>query len=207
MPRAWNDIDWFQRRPSVAEVVASWSTLAWEARPLVEPALDRYLEALDAVYVNGGHLVGRWGLANDSDVARWFVSRNRLDEYELFRTLVVSPAFQRALPQLQVSDADGRFPLTLEEQWSGSLMLDGMWAGLLVSGGAYESFPGTARDAKRLAGDACTALITDRYEDFRVDVAHEAWAPWFTDVVWDATYVLTDMRSCEVTMLCVTDTD
>jgi hypothetical protein len=94
-----------------------------------------------------------------SEVTQWFVSRNRFDEYELFRLLFDSDAFREALPALAVPQNLDRVAAGLEEQWAGSLMLDGAWAGLIVDGGAYERFRGTAREAKELAAGAVNALV------------------------------------------------
>lgn len=58
-----------------------------------------------------------------------------------------------------------------------------------------------------MATAAVAAIIGDRYEDFRVDACHDAWTPWFFDVAWDHTLVLTDSATAEVTVLCITDTD
>jgi hypothetical protein len=169
--------------------------------------VDQLLAAIASTHVNGGGLIGRFKALAYSDVTQWFMSRNRFEEYELFRTLFASTAFRRQLPELEVPGELERVPGGLTEEWAGSLMLDGAWAGLLVSGGAYERFAGTAREAKQLAAAATHALIGDRFEDFRVDVSDGAWTPWFADVAWDRTYVLTDTRNAEVTVLCVTDTD
>ncbi|MFV0253030.1 MAG: hypothetical protein ACK5H2_06790 [Beutenbergiaceae bacterium] len=207
MARAWNDIDWAMARPSQNELIDSWSSLQWEFRSLRAPALGCYLDALASTRGNGGYLIGRWNAVEYSEVTQWFTSRNRLDEYELFRTLFVSPAFREHLPELDVPDDLARVPGRLAEQWAGSLKLDGEWAGLLVSGGAYTAFDGSAREAKELATAATDELIGDRFKDFRVDHSNEAWTPWFADIAWDATYVLTDMRNAEVTVLCTTDTD
>ncbi len=46
-----------------------------------------------------------------------------------------------------------------------------------------------------------------RYKDFRLDRTHAAWTPWFHDVAWDDTLVLTDFATAEMTVLCITDTD
>lgn len=51
------------------------------------------------------------------------------------------------------------------------------------------------------------ALIGDRYEDVRVDLSHAAWTPWFRDVAWDTTIVVTDRGRREVTVLLATDSD
>lgn len=193
--------------PSLDDLIESWRHLRWESLELEVPALDRFLDALDATLMNGGYLIGRWRAAEYSEVTQWFVSRNRLDYCELFRTLFDSPAFRERLPELEVPVDLGRVPAGLKQQMSGSLMLDGAWAGLLVSGGAHRRFEGSAREAKALASAATEAIIGDRFEDFRVDVSYEAWTPWFADVAWDCTYVLTDLRNAEITVLCTTDTD
>lgn len=207
MARAWNDTDWDMARPSLDELIESWSHLRWESRELESPALDRYLDGLASTRRNGGYLIGQWRAVEYSEVTQWFASRNRLDEYELIRTLFASPAFREQLPQLAVPSDLARVPGGLTEQWAGPLTLDGEWAALLVSGGAYKAFEGSAREAKDLAGAATDALIGDRFEDFRVDASDQAWTPWFANVAWDVTYVLTDKRNAQMTVLCTTDND
>jgi hypothetical protein len=76
--------------------------------------------------------------------------------------------------------------------------VDGVLVGVIVNGGAYERYRGPARDAKTLACAAVEALTQNRFEDFRVDVSHEAW---------DQTCVLTDTANAEITVLYITDTD
>ena len=169
---------------------------------------DRLHPYLDEVRrTNSGLLFGRWRAVEYSDAMQWFMSRNRFDEYELFRLLFSSDVFREALPALAVPQKLDRVAAGLEQQWAGALTLDGAWAGLIMQGGAYERFCGTAREAKNLAAQAVNALIGDRFEDFRVDLSHDAWTPWFKNVAWDHTYVLTDTRNAEITVFCITDTD
>lgn len=85
--------------------------------------------------------------------------------------------------------------------------MDGDLAAQLKWGGAYNSFDGTGADAKRLGLAFSTDIIGDRYDDFRVDHTHEAWSPWFFNVAWDHTWIITDKRHERVTLFCVTDTD
>jgi hypothetical protein len=56
--------------------------------------------------------------------------------------------------------------------------LDGMLATVLVQGGAYHRYDGSARDAKDIAAAAVDALTGRRYEDFRLDVSFTDWTPW-----------------------------
>jgi hypothetical protein len=130
-----------------------------------------------------------------------------VEEYELLRVFFDSRVVREGLSRLQIPSPLGHDVGSFREKWAGSLSLDGVLAGLIVNGGAYERYRGPARDAKTLACAAVEALTQNRFEDFRVDVSHEAWAPWFEDVAWDQTYVLTDTANAEITVLCITDTD
>lgn len=207
MPRPWNEIDWSQPRPSVSELISSWPRLRWEPRTPESPALGAYLAEVARTHANGGYLLGQWRAVEYSDVAQWFISRNRLDEYELFRLLFTSDIVRRTLPDLAVPATLGSDVGGLQQHAAGALVLDGLWAHLITGGGAYHRFAGTAREAKTLAAAAVDALVGGRFEDFRVDITHDAWTPWFHDVAWDSTYVLTDLRNAQITVLCITDTD
>lgn len=205
MSRRWNEIDWDEDRPGLSELVAARETITWAPVPVTDPALDRYLEQVAATHVHGGYLVGRWRAVEYSDTVAWFTARNRMEEFGLLRVFFDDAVVREGLAALRIPS-----PLPdigFEQQWSGSLSLDGVLAGVIVSGGAYENFRGPAREAKALAAAAVEALTQNRFEDFRVDVSHEAWTPWFHDIAWDHTYVLTDNANAEVTVLCITDTD
>lgn len=207
MPRTWKDVDPDQPRPSLQELIDSWATVRWEPVPFSDPALDRYLDQVRATHVNGGYLFGRWRATHYSDVTAWFAARNRHDEYETLRLLFDSPAVRSDLAALKIPRRLDRIPGGLGEEWPGVLCLDGILAEDIVTGGAYRRFAGPAAEAKAIAAEAARALIQDRYEDFRLDMSHRAWTPWFCDVAWDSTYVLTDAANAEVTVLCITDTD
>lgn len=167
----------------------------WAQVPVSHPALDRYLEQVAATHVNGGYLIGRWRAAGDPVVVD-------SDHLRIFFDEVV----RKGLPELRIPR-----PLTVDlglvHQWAGSLCLDGVLAGLIVNGGAYERYEGPASEAKALAVAAVEALTQNRFADFRVDISQAAWTPWFHDIAWDHTFVLTDFANAELTVLCVTDTD
>ncbi len=187
--------------------MSSWSSLRWVPRNPESPALTAYLAEVAHSHSNGRYLFGQWRAVEYSDVAQWFISRNRLDEYELFRLLFTSDVVRQTLPDLAVPAILGRDVGGLRQHPAGALVLDGLWAHLISGGGAYQRFAGTAREAKTLAAAAVDALVGDRFEDFRVDITHDAWTPWFHGVAWDSTYVLTDLRDAQITVLCITDTD
>lgn len=80
-------------------------------------------------------------------------------------------------------------------------------AGLLVLGGAYRSFEGSAKEALGLASAAVEELIADGYEQVAVYYSDEPWSGWFFDVAWDQTCFLVNHGLGEVTLMCTTDTD
>lgn len=205
MPRPWNEIDWDEDRPGQKKLVASQKSITWEQVPLSDPGLDRYLDQVAATHSEGGYLIGRWRAVEYSDATAWFMSRNRLDEYDLLRIFFRSKVVRKGLAELQIPRKIKRG--LFEEQPAGALCLDGSLAGVIVHGGAYERFRGSAGEAKELAAAAVEALTQNRFEDFRVDVSEAAWTPWFHDIAWDHTFVLTDFANAELTVLCITDTD
>jgi hypothetical protein len=205
--RTWKDIDWDEARPSLEELIGSWVSLDWEQVPLNSPSVDRYLSQVRETHVNGGYLIGRWRAVRYSGVTAWFAARNRLEEYEMHRLLFDSPVVRRDLSPLEIPVRLDRVPGALKEIPGGALNLDGILATTIVHGGAYKSFQGAASEAKRLADQAVAELTGRRYEDFRLDRTHKPWTPWFFDVAWDDTLVLTDYRNAEMTVLCLTDTD
>ena len=207
MARTWKDADPDQPRPLLQELIDSWATVRWEPAPVNDPAVDAYLDQVRAAYVNGGCLFGRWRATHYADETAWFAARNRLEEYELLRLLFDSPAVRSDLSALKIPRTLDRVPGGLTEQWAGPLCLDGLLAAVIVTGGAYRRFEGPAARAKALAARAVQVLVQDRYEDFRLDTTDRAWTPWFRDVAWDSTYVLTDRANAEITVLCITDTD
>lgn len=203
----WTDIDWDQPRPSIAEVVSSWRGLEWEPNPIESGLMDAYLTQVRETHVIGGYLIGRWRATQYNDVTAWFAARHRFGEYELYRLLFDHPVVRRDLAALEIPEHLDRMPGGLEEVYGGALTLDGILATIIVNGGAYEEFSGSWAQAKHLADEAVADVTGRRYEDFRLHQTSEAWTPWFLDVVWDHTLVLTDSRNEEVTVLCITDED
>ena len=207
MPKPWNDIDWDEPRPSLRDLIDSWQLVDWSPVLIESPALDEYLHEVRRTHVNGGAVVGRWRAQRYNDVTAWFAARNRLDEYEMHRVLFDAQSVRRTLGDLEIPASLDRVPGGLSEVRGGALMLDGILARVIVSGGAYRAFDGPAIEAKNLARRVVDELFGSRLEDLRVDETFAAWAPWFYDVAWDETLVVTDYTRAEMTLLCFTDTD
>lgn len=207
MPRPWNVIDWDEPRPALRELIASWQFVNWSPVPIESAALDEYLREVRRTHVNGGVLVGRWRAERYNHVTAWFAARNRLDEYEMHRLLFDSQPVRWQLEELQIPAALDRVPGGLLEVAGGALMLDGMLAHIIVSGGAYRAFDGPAIQAKHLSGRVIDEVFGPGLEHIRVDQTFAPWTPWFFDVAWDRTIVVTDYSPAEMTVLCFTDTD
>lgn len=207
MPRPWNSIDWDEPRPSLPELIDSWQFVDWSPVPIESAALDEYLIEARRTHVNGGVLAGRWRADRYNDVTAWFAARNRLGEYELHRLLFESQTVRWQLEELQIPAALDRVPGNLSEVAGGALMLDGILAQIIVSGGAYHAFDGPAIQAKNLARRVVDEVFGSQLEDLRVDETFAPWTPWFFDIAWDRTIVVTDYRRAEMTVLCFTDTD
>lgn len=207
MARSWNAPDWDQPRPAIADLIASWQFLKWSPVPMKSAALDEYLGEVRRTHVNGGVLVGRWRAERYSDVTAWFAARNRLHEYEMHRLLFDSRTVRGQLDELQIPAAVDRVPGGLSEVPGGALMLDGMLARVIVSGGAYRAYAGPAIEAKQLSGRVVDEIFGRGLGHLRVDETSAPWTPWFFDVAWDRTIVVTDFSRAEMTVLCFTDTD
>ncbi len=166
------------------------------------------LDAIRRTRDNGGVLHARLRAVDVRDEDQWFRAPTILEQDASFRELLDSDALRQALPELRVPTP---YPLASPPRfvggWGGSLTLDGELALVLVHGGAYTRYSGTAAQAKALAREAVDELVQDRHEDFDVYSSEEPWTPWFFDVAWDQTWFLVDRRRLEVTVLCMTDTD
>ena len=69
---------------------------------------------------------------------------------------------------------------------------------VLTWGGAYVQFVGSGACAKKKGQDFSDGIIADRYDDFRVHISGMPWCPWFFDIAWDHTWIVTDLRDQRV---------
>lgn len=206
MARRWNDIDWTAEPPSPEDAEASRARLRWVRTPISFPALDQFLSEVDKTHVNGGHVLGRWAASGYDDAMSWFMARNRFGEYGLFEHFFDDRDVQIGLQSLGIQGRARELANLLQHDWSGGLTLDGQLASIIVHGGAYKQFDGSAREAKKLATTVADLLTEQRYEDIHLHTTYAKWSPWFSGI-WDRTYVITDKQRAEITVLCVTDVD
>jgi hypothetical protein len=204
----WDDgleIDWDAGHAEWAEIVRRLETIRYEAVDIVDPAVEALLKAIQATHVNGGAVFGQFRVVEGADVFLWSTGLDRIREYDFIRHFLAATPVCEALSQLQIQESLGQ-DLGFEQSWSGTLTLDGELAALLVHGGVYERFKGTADEAKALGRAFAEALVGERHTEFQVYRSSTPWTPWFFDVA-DWTWLLLDRRRAELTLLCVTDTD
>ncbi|GIJ51381.1 hypothetical protein Val02_82670 [Virgisporangium aliadipatigenens] len=205
MNGSWARIDWDAARPDEQAVRRARARLRYQAKALPAAGVDELVLALRRTHVNGGALVAGFRVVDD-DVTGWFAARNRFSEFGFFSHFLGSAAVREALPELQIPESledDLRF----EESWSGTLSLGGELAAMLVHGGAYEAFPGSPMEAKRLGDAFVEAIVGERHDRFHVYRSHRRWCSWFFDIAWDSTSILIDREHAEIVLLCITDTD
>lgn len=197
----WLDADMNGQRPGFeATVVAARGFTVTSLGGVAEPVQD-LLDALLSMRAKA--LFAQFHVAGSMDFD-WYASRRRWAELGFAPAFLSHQVLAAQLPELTQGAAFG------EEagfQSVPSITLDGVLAGELLGGGAYERFRRGAREAKNLGGRFCEAVFQDRFEEVDVMASWSAWSKWFFDVAWDMTFLVMDRREQRVTLLCATDTD
>ncbi len=172
-------------------------------------AVTPYLSEIRKVFANGGAEFAAFHIA-PHPVFEFYGSRNTLDRPYFFEDLLKRP---EVLPYLK--SAQQRKPNTVRFQYApvSAFDFDGLLAGTLFYGGAYNRFAGTPSEAKRIGNDFASVLFQERYDEVAIYSFLYAmpdgapWSNWFHDVAWDFAYVGVDKRFRHVWFLCMTDTD
>lgn len=193
-----------QHRPSEEEIEQMWQELEVVSIPLKDPAVDELLKQLRKTHQNGGAEFARFQLSSHP-VLEWFGSRDLLNEINFFEQFVTLPSVMDGLSALEI-EIPLATSLDLTDDTS-AFTLDGELGEILVFGGAYEEFQGTAKQAKDLGMKFCEALFQSRYDEIQMYISQEPWTEWFADVAWDVTWFGVDKRNSQIWVLCITDTD
>ena len=204
VPHPWTEIDWAAPRPGARELRRSRDAVQFIPASVGSPAVLRVVDQFRSMLANGGALAAAFTVQDADDTAQWFLSRNRFEEYGFIRCLLTAPALAETLPELY---ANGPLADSLDFRDASALGLDGSIASVLTWGGAYVQFVGSGADAKRMGQDFSDEIIGDRYDEFRLHISGVPWCPWFFDIAWDHTWIITDLRDQRVLLLCITDTD
>lgn len=187
-----------QQRPSDEDINELWKGVIFTKYAYNKTNIDKVVAELDSSHSNGGCKILAAKFI-DHPTLHWFVSRNYFNEITFIEKFLSCDIF----------DDEIKFNLTEEIQWewSSPYLLDGDIARTLKSGGAYDKFSGTGKEAKTLAQQFCEDLFEDRYEDIIVFKIRSAWSDWFYDVAWDQTWIVIDKKDLIIWAILLTDTD
>lgn len=200
---SWLKVDWEQKRPS--DGTTQWLWRSVQIRRVVDTpaAVEEYLAELREVNVNGGAAFARFEVEGNRDFD-WFVTRNHWEEIGFWQHFLTRPEIGEALPEVTKG---ARLDGSVAFEWKNALTLDGDLACILVFGGAYYRFKGSARRAKDLGRRVCDSLFGDRFAEIEVFRSTSVWSSWFYGVAWDNTWLILDRGLQQVSILASTDTD
>jgi hypothetical protein len=165
------------------------------------PILQEFLARLRKNYANGGaHLL--CFEIGPSETYDFYTRRNRWSFDAHIDLLLEHPAILSQLTAIQATA-----PVKSGLRQENSFLLDGYFAALLHSGGAYTHPQGDGHEEKELAINVCREIFGLRYGEISLDKSGMAWTPWFYDIAWDLTIVIFDKRLRRMWLLVITDTD
>jgi hypothetical protein len=174
----------------------------FEPVAIESPALERLVTELRGVYSNGGALLGCF-VASGRDTSDWFMRVQTTEAAEMIELFLTSPGVSMALPDLQ-TEKGIRLP---EIHMVGPLAFGGELGDALLYGGMYTGFPGSYQQAREIGQAASDAIFRDRWQDVYVLRMQRGWCWWFSDILWDHTWIVVDRVALRVWLLCATDTD
>ena len=192
--------DWNQERPSFSEISLFWKGDVFTNISYSNADIENVIIELEKSHVNGGCKIFCAEYI-EHPTLHWFVSRNRFEELEFFEHYFKTESFRNNGIKFDLKKDK------LEWEWLSPFILDGDIARTLKSGGAYEAFKGSGKEAKDLGVKFYEALFGDRYEDIELFKTYEPWSNWFYDVAWDQTWVCVDKQRSLIWAILLTDTD
>jgi hypothetical protein len=102
----WDTIDWGPSLPGRADIVRAHRHLRYERiepATLATPALTRLLEEFGRIYSDPPVFAG-FRVVHDDATARWFATRDRLNELGFFGQFLGSSEVRTALPELSIPE-------------------------------------------------------------------------------------------------------
>lgn len=204
MRTSWTEPDPTASPPSLDALVASVRRIRFVPAGDPPPALAELATVLRALLDNGGVIAQTFQVEDADEAAAWFLSHDNVNTYGLIEQFLKSDAVR------DLASGSGTYdPRVASRSFdrTSALHLDGDLAGALVWAGAYTTFEGSHADAKRLGLAVCAEMFGDAWEDVRVHQSTAPWSPWFFDVAWDHSWIITNMRTQQLTLLALTDTD
>ncbi len=196
--------NWNQDRPTTRECLNYWNNhQVFQSEQIKGSGVEKLLSEMNNIFKNGGAKFGCFSFEID-ELLHWFVSRNRFDEICFFENLLSSSSFREVFPDVTPYEKPRK---SIEWEWSNPYVLSGEIAHWLMTGGAYEKFDGTGKEAMEISRHFTNDLYGERFENIQVFKHYGAWSKWFNGIVWDGTWIGVDVEQLLVWTLFVTDTD
>ena len=181
----------------------SWREIIYTLDERNDPAINAVVDAICKTHVNGGMICRCFRPLNGA--AYDHAHRNDLQGVKRWlQTFLEAQSIRKFLPELELPETLDPFPTYITY---GSYEFEGAITALLLSNGAYinsELPDDTARSMARRFVDVLLPDSRPYATIFRVD---GAWANWFCDVAWDATFLVFSPKQQRWWLLCITDTD
>lgn len=187
-------------RPSQSEIDQAWASL--RATRSVDRSEDLQTGMAALKETRSAELIKVSVELNS--VLEWFAQRHRLDEIQFVSKMLSLPEVVQALAEVSVTDP---FASIADLTYLHGVQLDGEIARLLIIGGAYRKFQGTAKQGKDLALKFTNGIIAERYDDFEIYQSSAAWSPWFNPVCWSISFFIFDRKTFQFWILVFTDWD
>jgi len=167
---------------------------------LSNPIVDRVKETISNTHINGGMIIECFQINNVE-----LLTPNMDETFGSYLAkILTSYDIKTSIPDLNIGE---QLDCVTNFNPIDPFILDGSIASVIFSGGAYEDFYGSPRDAKNLAQELCEFIFEDRVLGIEVFHTNTPWCSWFFDVAWDHTWLIFDSSLNKIWLICITDTD
>jgi len=178
-----------------------WSDVHYTDCEIRDPRADAFLAAIRNLYANG-RVLFRCFQPTVTEAFRSAADFDRHDLAHRLRAFLVAPTIRAMLKELELPPLSETLP---GFHYCSAYEMEGALVATLLRGGAYNKFPGTEDEARRLARDFVSVIGHQHSEVF--EIVEEAWTSWFYNVAWDLSFVVLNSRQLRWWILCMTDTD
>lgn len=191
--------------PSIEDCNRMWEAIDLpRLADLDYPNVMAYVQALEAVYVNGSVEFSTFEIPVHPTFD-WYSSHHAFHEMGFFQKFWSAPSVRAIFPFDLKSAIDVSAPDVFAN--TDPSALGESLASVLTTGGPYGSHAPGLHDAQTKGEAAAAELIGASGDAVRVYICQYAWCDFFWDVIWDWTWVVIDLNMRRIHLICATDSD
>lgn len=172
--------------------------------PISRPAVRRLLNTFNHIYCNGHHDFFKSFEVKDPLKFESELKSGGLSHQQVLNSFFSCPSIRNGLADFELTEDSSVFPRF--ELISGDEIADRLDT-CIVSGGAYQKFPGTHDESIEICQTFVETLLGNDLDSVVAGVSRDAWCEWFYDIIWDFTFLIWDIKRHRFYLLCITDTD